>query len=217
MKKYKTLPKRIINQKKRNETEKEFEQCLKTLQAAYDAIRAMEDLGDVPTDPKQITSKWFNEVLLEKVGGVENLPVPTAKKNEILDMWDDLRKEVRKHITTIQSFFENYGNVQHEVKDGVIVITNLNDILDDVSTMIVPDDAQKHYELWCGVRDAIKELREWEHSKDLKKFPLDQIIKSGVDAELFAEHWCAGTFTKTVFEKSERAEQLREINESMYL
>lgn len=216
----KDLPLRVIYPEKRKEFEKELDSSLKAVQSAYDSIRAMEDLDKVPQDPKSITPKWLNEVLLEKVGGIEDLPMPVAKKKEILDMWEELRKQVRQHITTIQGFFENYDSVEYEVNDGIIMVTNKNEILDAASMIIVPQDAQKHYELWCGVLDAVKELRTWERERNLKKFPLTDIIRndySPIDPDNFALQWCCGTFTKNKYESALRAEQERATYEKLYL
>lgn len=216
----KDLPLRIINQMKRRELKLRLEEFLKGLQYSYNSIRAMEDFGEVPTDPKCLTSKWLNEVLFEKNSGVEDLPMPVAKKKEVLNMWDELGKQARQHITRIQKFFDEYGNVTYEVRDGIITITNKDAILDKASTMIVPEDAQKHYELWCGVRDAITELRKWEREHDLKKFPLNELIHLNyeeIEPTWFATAWCCGTFTKNAREKEPQAEIMRAVNEKMYL
>ena len=214
------LPLRIINQMKRRELKQRLEEFLEGLQYSYNCVRAMEDLGEVPTDPKCLTSKWLNEVMFEKNSGVEDLPMPVAKKKELLNMFDELSKQARQHITRIQKFFENYGSVTYEVKDGIIIITNKDAILDEASTMTVPEDAQKHYELWCGVRDAINELRTWEREHDLKKFPLIELIHLNyeeIDPVEFAAEWCHGTFTKKALEKAPQAEIIRRSNEKMYL
>lgn len=211
------LPSRVVHVGRRKELAKELNEGLKALQFAYDSIHVMEDFGEVPTDPKEITPEWLNNVMQENVGGIEDLPMPISKKKEIKGMWDALHKQGNQHITTIQQFFERFGDAEYEVKDGTIIITNKASMLDKACMMVVPADAQKHYELWCGVRNAIKELRTWERQHDLKKFPLDQIIGSGVEAQRFAECWCDGAFLKNACEKTPQAEALRAANEQLYL
>ena len=220
MKENYVLPSRVVHVGRRKELEKELDERLRAAQSAYDSIHAMEDLGEVPTDPKDITSEWLEGVMRENVGGIDSLPMPISKKKEIKGMWDALHKQGSQYITTMQRFFEDFDGMAYEVKDGTIIVTNKDSILDEACMMIVPTDAQKHYELWCGVVDAIKELRTWERERNLKKFPLSGIIQldyGQIDPVHFADSWCCGTFTKNAYESAPQAEAIRRGNESLYL
>ncbi len=216
---FRKLPNYVLHSNKKLECERKLRIAAKCLQANYDALRAMEDLGVVPNDPKDITHEWLNSALEGKTEGLQFLPIPAAEKRELEEKWSAIRKKARQYTSEILDFFSEFSGIEYVIDSkNNINITNTEDYLNSACKVEVPKIAQEHFALFLQVEKTINSLREFERDNDLKKFRLeDFLLHGGLNEEKFAEAWVNGAFTKTPLEKKVQVEMQRKLTEKMYV
>ena len=117
------------------------------------------------------------------------------------------------------SFFAEYSTAKLVYDETInnYTCTNNEDIINSVGMHQAPNEAQEHYTLWLAVKDAIHNLRSWEKARNLKKFPLDEVLRRDRSPHAFARKWIEETFTKSDFEQRLENEQLRKVYGQNYL
>ncbi len=215
----KILPDYVTRSDKKIECERKLRIAVKSLQMNYNALLAMEDLGEIPNDPKDITLEWLNNALNGKTDGLQFLPIPAAEKRELEEKWSAIRKKARHHISDIQDVISEFSGIEYIIDSkNNINVTNTEEYLNAVCMVEVPEIAREHFALFLQVEKAINSLRGFENENDLKKFRLeDFLLHGGLNAEKFAEAWVNGAFTKSPLEKKVQVEMQRKLAEKMYV
>ena len=214
-----TLPMRIVVEEEQKQGEREFNKAIDRVRNAYTVLVGFADLGDLPAI-KNITPAWLVSLIHSHIDVIEADKGLTAqRKEEQIADWKAVQKKARVHVNIIHGFFSEYPNA-HLVFDDTInnySCTNRDEVINGFGNYEVPAETQEHYNLWVAVENAIKNLRAWEGKRNLKKFPLDEILRRDHSPHAFAHKWIDEMFTKNDFEQRPENEQLRKVYEQNYL
>lgn len=214
-----TFPTRIVVKEEQRQGERELNKAIDRVRNAYAVLAGFTDLGDLPTI-KNITPIWLASLIRSHTDVITaDRGLTAQRKEEQITDWKTVQKKANIYVNIIHGFFSEYPNA-HLVFDGAInnySCINKAEIINEIGTHEVPAEAQEYYNLWVAVENAIKNLRKWEEEKNLKKFPLDEILRRDHSPHAFARKWISGMFAKSDFEQRPENEQLRKVYEQNYL
>lgn len=214
-----TFPTRIVVEEEQRQGEREFNKAIDSVRNAYSVLAGFTDLGDLPAI-KNITPTWLVSLIHCHIKAIEdNNELTSKRKEELINDWREIQKEAQVHVNIIHGFFSEYPNAKLVYDETInnYICTNKEDIINSVGMHQVPAEAQEHYTLWLAVENAIKNLRDWEKARNLKKFPLDEVLRRDHSPHAFARKWISDIFTKNDFELRPENEQLHKIYEQNYL
>lgn len=186
------IPSTIIIEGERRETEKALAQALKQAQEAYAKLRELEDLGEIP-EPHNCTKQWLDCILNPKKEAVSKAEFLTKKqKVSFTEQWDGLANAAFGYVGIIQSFISDITFVQYgyDEETGNIYIKDFAKLVESRCVRSVPAEAQIHWHKIQKAKEAIKELRQWETTEDLRKYRLEELF--AMSPKHIAELWAVG-------------------------
>ncbi len=214
-----TLPTHIVIREEQEQVERDLNRAIGRVRTAYTVLSGIADLGNLPAI-KCITPDWLFGLIHSHINAVEadNGLIANRKEERIVE-WQSVQKKACIHVNVIHGFFSEYptANLVFDEAIANYVCSNKAEIVLERGNHEVPTDAQEHYHLFLSVENAINTLRQWERSKNLRKIPLDEVLRREHSPEVFARKWIDGMFVKNDFELRPENEQIRQIYEANYL
>ncbi len=213
------LPQTVIFDDERRQVERELNKTIVRVRQAFSFLSSIEDLGSLPTI-EGITPDWLVSLIHSHIKAIEdNNELISKRKEELISDWRIIQKKAQVNVNIIHSLFTSYPTAKLVFDETInnYICANKEDVINSVGAHQVSHEAQEHYNLWLAVEDAIKSLREWERGRNLKKFPLDEVLRREHTPEAFASMWVKGSFVKDRFELEQHNEQMREVYEKYYL
>ena len=213
------LPQTIIFDDERKQVEREFNKVIDRLRTAYSSLVFNNDLGTLPTI-EAITPDWLVSLIHSHIKAIkDNNELTSKRKEELINDWREIQKKAQINVNIIHGLFAEYPTARLVYDETInnYICTNKEDVVNSVGARQVPNEAQEHYTLWLAVEDAIHNLRSWEETRNLKKFPLDEVLRRDHSPHAFARKWINGMFAKNDFELIPENEQLHKVYEQHYL
>lgn len=213
------LPQTIIFDDERRQVERELNKAIDRVRIAFNSLVNINDLGSLPTI-EAITPDWLVSLIYSHIKAIkDNNELTSKRKEELINDWREIQKKAQINVNIIHGLFVEYPSAKLVFDETInnYICTNKKDVINSFGVRQVPNEAQEHYTLWLAVEDAIKNLREWEKTRNLKKFPLDEVLRRDHSPHAFARKWINGMFCKTDFERRTENEQLRQVYEQNYL
>lgn len=190
------LPKTIIVEGERKKTDQELRQSLREAQEAYKALLADTSLEDVP-EPKGCTEEWLGAICERGQSAAmkaEHLTMPERKS--LAMAWGRIFSKNIRHIHAIWDLLEKVPIEQVVYDDTLktLYIENIDKLCIERATHGVPAEATEHLQKMHQVLNSIQNLRDWEQSHDVRKIPLDQLLRFG--QQRFIEAWVSGSILR---------------------
>ena len=188
MKKIKELPESIVIKRERREADEAFRAKIRRLQIAYTSLKGMEDLPKLP-ELQKITEAWLSAFIIEQCRKIESTKHLTAvTREQMTEEWKKIKRAASPHVNYIQAFVrENPGaNIVYDEQIENYYVANIDAYIDTKVRHQIPKEAQEHFNRLMAVKEAIKELREFEDANDLNPHPLDKLFALAADVECYA-------------------------------
>lgn len=176
------IPPYIIRQDDRRKFESEFGSALNRCQETYHSLVAMQDINGIPKVLKDIDGNLVRSLVRSRLEDIDKATIMTSDdKRKAKQNWAKIEEEALGYIASIQNFIEKYPNADIAVNDGVLICCNYDAVLTEVCKTETPESVYKHVELILAVRDAIKNLNEFEKEHN---FPTGSLYNVGVDINM---------------------------------
>lgn len=173
------MPEVIIIDNELRDADHDLRRSLREAQAAYAELRELQDLGEIPM-PNLCTADWLEKIIAAKRESIKQVDFLTeAQKSSQLMHFGKLQKKALKLVEIVSNFIKSIPAEQY-VYDPMLAtffFRNIDILLHERCTHIVPAEAAEHRRLIEAVRRAIHSLREWEKSNDLKKLRLEDLLR----------------------------------------
>jgi hypothetical protein len=189
------LPETVIVETERRAADDALRRALREAQNAYNALRELEDLGEIP-EPHNCTTEWVEQKTTAKKQAVSNADFLTiAQKQSQIAHWGKFAKKVLGYVETIQKFIASIPSDQYVYDEeiGTFYVKDIGELVNNRCTRTVPVEAENHWRLIQKVRSAINELRTWEKDRDLKKYRLEDLF--AMSPEVFGIDWATGNIS----------------------
>lgn len=192
------LPSFIVNSQRKRDNEAKLSSMVDEMSNAYSKLREMSDLRyALPQNIKEITQDWLSGEIERRQKGIKKLPLPQGDKAELMEKWDGIGINAEPYVTSISSFFTTYPNAEILINnDDTVSLINFEEVSAEFGKMEVPDLAQEHFNRFCALKHALKELRDFEAENGIYSFSLGEILPKTSSPQFFAEVWASGNFLK---------------------
>lgn len=213
------LPRTIIFDDERRQVERELNKTIDKVRIAFNSLLNINDLGSLPTI-EAITPDWLANLINSHIKAIkDNNELTSKRKEELINDWREIQKKAQINVNIIHGLFVAYHSAQLIFDEAInnYICANKEGVINSFGVRQVPIKAQEHYTLWLAIEDAIHNLRNWEKERNLKKIPLDEVLRRDHSPHAFARKWISGMFAKSDFEQRPENEQLRKVYEQNYL
>lgn len=188
-----TLPAAVCAEKERREQDEQIRASLRMAQAAYLALRELPDIGEVP-EAHNCTEEWVDRIWSSKKEAVNHaeLLLPEQKKKQI-SHWRSWLRDVHKYVRILGEYIHSVPPEQYvwDANLYTFYLRDIDELVKQRSTHVVPDEANKHWQLVQHVTEAIALLRDWEDANDVNRLPLEQLYY--MSADTFAYAWATSS------------------------
>ena len=194
---YTQMPRRITDQRKRQDIDNDLRFATRQVQEAVNALLALQGFTIPAT---ACIDDWTNAVAAARekkeraVQAITDDPTMTdEEKVKKSKSWKTWLKQVAMYSSTITSTIHAHPELGWTFDEATATITPSADIFalaTDAATVNVPADATDHALLIGNVQTAIDGLRKWERSHNVAKQRLEALLN--LTEEELAEGWATG-------------------------
>lgn len=179
------IPDYIIRKKEKESFERGFVSALNACESAYETLKAMPDLENIPNTLQEIKSDFVATFVEERINEIADTKILTheAKKKAKQD-WKNVLNEAKTQISIIQNFLQSYPDADVCIKEGKVVCSNMESVVYEHCKIKTPDIVSKHVKLIQAVKDSIYRLQEFEKANG---FPTGDIYNVEMDLRLLDE------------------------------
>lgn len=181
------LPESITDDSMIKESKRNVSSAVKGLIGAWNSLMEMPDLKWAIPEPKDVTLEWLDEEVERRCKGVKKLPNPYEEKQKLIDEWKQIAEKAKPYLQSVIDFFESYPaadvtvNARHELS-----VNNVDELVNSGMVIPVPAEAQEYFEMFCKMRRAIKEFRDFEDAHNYRTIPLFDMLTKFATPEDFA-------------------------------
>lgn len=186
------MPTSIVLESERKRIDSLLREELRAAQESYKAIKEEENLGTIP-QPQLCTEEWLQQIYEDGKKAVDDVKFLTIEqRNSQKGHWGRLYHRMLPHVERIQSFIAGIPHEQFVFDEelGTFYYRDLTALAKERATFLVPAEAAEHWQKIQAIMSAINELRQWESDQDVKKIPLDNLLR--YDKARFVEAWVKG-------------------------
>ena len=195
------VPSTVIIQQQRAEVLGELRVAIRGVQNAVTTLRGISDV-DVPhsaavEDWQQALSAATARRVAAKRAINDDPSLTTEEKESKLRGWKLWHKAVAGHIGGIIRVLEKWPQASWRwdvQSQNIVTGRSTYAIADEMATRPVPHEAQQHAHLLGKIFDSIRELRKWESAHNVRKLPVESLLKS--TPEGLAESWTNGSILR---------------------
>ena len=193
-----TLPSFVVNSQRKRDNEAKLSGLAIEMSNAYNTLRGMPDLRyALPQNINEINQDWLSGEIERRQKGIKKLPLPQGDKAELMEKWDGIGVTAQPYVTSISSFFEAYPDAKVVINnDDTVSLANFEEVSADFGKIEVPALAQEHFNRFCALKHALKELRDFEAENGIYSFSLGEFLPKTSSPQFFAEVWASGNFLK---------------------
>ena len=195
---YTKMPRRITDQRKRQDIDNDLRFAVRRVQEAVNALRSMQGFSIPPTADITAWEKALTAATARKEKAVEALAAdPTITEEERkakAKNWKVWHKQIAMYCASITSTIHAYPSLRWKYDEATATITPTADIFalaSDAATVDVPAEASDHAMLICFARDAVNALRKWEREHNVAKVRLEVLLN--LEEDELAERWATGS------------------------
>lgn len=197
------LPKRVVNNKKKEEQINSLQTLLAKANQAYKELKQMGDFAAQMPDLSNLSYSFAEALTQKALKAIEGNDAMTfEEKKEATKKWRRLQDKANSHISAI-SLAKEAIPLQEE--NGSLICPTLEEIAKEKNYVEISEEANTHYSLFMAVTQAVEELREFERKNDLPSLHLYDLA-SYEDPNVFAHQWAFGIFAPA----DEATKQMRE-------
>lgn len=150
---------------------------LHNAQAAYDSLIADEDVGDCLPAFENLSIKWINDFVADKIAAVMSSPVPHASRMENVGLWRNLEKDITEKILKILALYDLDPEVKIELKGCHITIINMEEILREKTKFCIPESYRRYFEKISRVAEAVEDMRAYEQENKLPSLDVEVVLR----------------------------------------
>lgn len=172
------------------------------VQAVQEAFLALRDSTDfkMPKTLAELTPDYVNEYYQPYIDHIKNdvtfedTPDDKAKRNRLLNAWYRKRSQAIRYATTFYNAMHNADlrlQYDHTIQ-CIVPSTRLADLAAKMSEKEIPEEASEHWQKIQSIAESVRELREWEHQRNIAKKPLQSLCAMTI--ERFCQEWASGGF-----------------------
>lgn len=185
------LPKTIVVEAERIKAADKVRQEGRNLQSDYKRLVAFPDLLPLPT-LENINKEWLHGIIEGKKNEVDAMAGITENERiERKAAWTGIERAACIHVSQIARIRAKYGDaVKFDEEIRLPWIPNPEAIAEKLCARPVPEEATDHHKRLMAVCDAIAELRLWEYDHDVKRIPLDILMRW--TNQTLCERWATG-------------------------
>ena len=190
------MEKNIIVTEARQQAIKDLQQAIHEVQGAYRNLQGIRELQPLSTSIEDITLEWMKATVDKRLSLVEaDMSLTEDERDARLGSWRSIKARSARYIHAIERVQTEWplAQWQYDEQANNVFCSNMDEVVNDKASLAVPGEAERHWELICGVFDAVNRLRTFEKRHNVRKIRLE-ILRNIKDGEL-AEQWA----TKTIF------------------
>ena len=188
------LPKRVVNNKKKEEQINSLQTLLAKANQAYKELKQMGDFAAQMPDLSNLSYSFAEALTQKALKAIEGNDAMTfEEKKEATKKWRQLQDKANSLISAIYLAKEAMP-IQEE--NGSLICPTLEEIAKEKSYVEISEEANTHYSLLMAAMQAIEKLREYEKAKNLPSLILHD-LSSITSPENFAKEWAFGVFAPT--------------------
>lgn len=187
------LPESIIDDSLVRESKRNVNSAVKALHEAWEHLMTMQDMKWHVPAPKEITLEWLDSEVERRTKGLKKLPYVWEEKQQFLAQWNKLAEKAKPDIRVIEGFFEQFPNADVTSNDKhQLSVNNVEELVNEGIVIHIPEEAQEYFDMFCKMRRAIKEFRDFEESHGYKTIPLCDMLSKFSSPKEFAFIYAIG-------------------------
>jgi spermidine synthase len=186
------MPTSIILESERKRIDSQLREDLRAAQQCYKALKDEGNLGTIP-QPHLCTEAWLQNIYEEGKKAVDEVKFLTIEqRNSQKGHWGKILHRMLPHVVRIQRFIASIPQNQYFYDEelGTFYYQDITALATERATFTVPTETEEHWQKIQAIMSAINELRQWESDQDVKKIPLDNLLR--YDKARFVEAWVKG-------------------------
>ena len=172
------------------------------VQAVQEAFLALRDSTDfkMPKTLADLTPEYVNDIYQPYIDQIKNdvtfeaTPEDNAKRNRLLNAWYRKRSQAIRNATTFYNAMRNSDlPLKYDATIQCIVPSvRLCDLATKMAEKEIPAEAAEHWQKIQSIAESVRDLREWEHQRNITKKPLQSLC--AMTFERFCQEWASGGF-----------------------
>ena len=164
---------------------------------------ALRDSTDfkMPKKLAELTPEYVNDIYQPYIDQIKNdvtfeeTQEDKAKRNRLLNAWYRKRAQAIRNATTFYNAMRNSDLPLEYDKTMQCIVPSVRlcDLAAQMAEKEIPEEASEHWQKIQSIAESIRELREWEHQRNIAKKPLQSLCAMTI--ERFCQEWAGDGFT----------------------
>lgn len=187
------LPQTVQPRQLRIDVAAEIRQGIESLKAAVAKIWEIEDLPRV-NSIEDMAADWVQSITAEGITATKNDKSLTASaRSARLQEWRKIERNGITLTTTVQNVVKAFPEIVwcYNPDNGDVSVSqsNIDKVIEQRSTVDVPQLAQDHWDKLQSIIAEIRDLRAWEQENNIMPFPIRMAVNCLPSS--FAETWAS--------------------------
>ena len=185
----KKLPDSIVLEEEYRRYKATWMAVLGSAQRAYDELLDDRDIGDCLPEFDKLDSAWIKDFVSKKVDAVMQSPNTYNARIEAANEWRELEKDLLKKVEQIERLRLVDPEAKIEAKGCHILISNMEELLKQKTTFIVPEWYKNYYGMIAEAADRVSRLNAYQVKHGVRNpVPLFGILSMAERPEDFIRH-----------------------------
>lgn len=162
---------------------------LGSAQRAFDELINDREVGDCLPDFGELDSRWIKDFVAQKVDAVMHSPNTYAARVEAANEWREIEKDLLKKVSAVERLRQIDPEAKIEAKGCHILISNMEELLKQKTTFIVPEWYKNYYGMIAEAADRVSRLNAYQVKHGVRNpIPLFGILSMAERPEDFIRH-----------------------------
>lgn len=208
----KTFPKRIVLEDECDQIRHDLRVTVQRVQSAYLALKNDPDFT-LPSSFDALTADYSREYYRPFMEAIsKDFTLDEDQRRKLKNRWGRIQADTTHKVNIVCDGIKSTNLLNWKFDEAMqmpVPTASIDEVAEKMATHDVPSLACEHWQLVQVISSAIRDLREWERSNNIRKQPLQNLVSW--DERQFARQWVRGLAINP--DEEERVKVLREAHE----